>query len=256
MASSLRAGGRSPSDLRPLSYVWDIAPQAAGSILLRCGKTEVICTASVNELVPRWMKEQNVTGGWLTAEYSMLPASTPDRKARDISKGKIDGRSSEIQRLLGRSLRAATNLEALGPRTLWVDCDVLSADGGTRTTSITGAYLAIRRAIERLTLAQRLSSDPLRVAVAAISVGLVKDQPLLDLDYPEDRDAEVDMNVVMTGAGRLVEVQAGGEEHDFTKNQFQALLDLAEKGLAKVFSFQESAWQARPTATPLLPTEP
>ena len=248
-----RADGRSPHDLRPLSCQWDIAANAAGSVLLRCGKTEVICTATVEESVPRWMKEQNVPGGWLTAEYSMLPASTHDRKPRDSTRGKVDGRSTEIQRLLGRSLRAVMDLEALGPRSLWVDCDVLAADGGTRTTAITGACLALRRAIERLQLSGRLTADPLRSPVAAISVGLVKGTAILDLDYPEDRDAEVDMNVVMTGQGRLVEVQAGGEEQDFTREEFDLLLQLAQEGIRQVLSFQDSAWQARPTAAPLAP---
>lgn len=250
---SSRADGRSPRDLRPLSCQWDIAGNAAGSVLLRCGKTEVICTATVEESVPRWMKEKNVAGGWLTAEYSMLPASTHDRKPRDSARGKVDGRSTEIQRLLGRSLRAVTDLEALGPRSLWIDCDVLAADGGTRTTAITGACLALRRAIERLQISGRLTGDPLRSPVAAISVGLLKGSAILDLDYPEDRDAEVDMNVVMTGTGRLVEVQAGGEEHDFTRQEFDQLLGLAEEGIRKVLTFQESAWQSRPTAVPLAP---
>jgi len=250
---SSRTDGRSPRDLRPLSCQWDIAGNAAGSVLLRCGKTEVICTATVEESVPRWMKEKNVAGGWLTAEYSMLPASTHDRKPRDSARGKVDGRSTEIQRLLGRSLRAVTDLEALGPRSLWIDCDVLAADGGTRTTAITGACLALHRAIERLQISGRLTGDPLRSPVAAISVGLLKGSAILDLDYPEDRDAEVDMNVVMTGTGRLVEVQAGGEEHDFTRQEFDQLLGLAEEGIRKVLSFQESAWKSRPTAVPLAP---
>lgn len=250
---SSRTDGRSPRDLRPLSCQWDIAGNAAGSVLLRCGKTEVICTATIEESVPRWMKEKNVAGGWLTAEYSMLPASTHDRKPRDSARGKVDGRSTEIQRLLGRSLRAVTDLEALGPRSLWIDCDVLAADGGTRTTAITGACLALRRALERLQISGCLKGDPLRSPVAAISVGLLKGSAILDLDYPEDRDAEVDMNVVMTGTGRLVEVQAGGEEHDFTRQEFDQLLGLAEEGIRKVLSFQESAWKSRPTAVPLAP---
>lgn len=250
---SSRPDGRSPRDLRPLSCQWDIAGNAAGSVLLRCGRTEVICTATVDESVPRWMKDKNVTGGWLTAEYSMLPASTHDRKPRDSARGKVDGRSTEIQRLLGRSLRAVTDLEALGPRSLWIDCDVLSADGGTRTTAITGACLALRRAVERLQISGRLTGDPLRSPVAAISVGLLQGTAILDLDYPEDRDAEVDMNVVMTGAGRLVEVQAGGEEHDFTRQEFDQLLGLAEEGIRKVLLFQESAWKGRPTPVPLAP---
>lgn len=248
-----RPDGRSPRDLRPLSCQWDIAANAAGSVLLRCGRTEVICTATVEESVPRWMKDQQVPGGWLTAEYSMLPASTHDRKPRDSARGKVDGRSTEIQRLLGRSLRAVTDLTALGPRSLWIDCDVLAADGGTRTTAITGACLALRRAVERLQVSGRMTGDPLRTPVAAISVGLLKGTAMLDLDYPEDRDAEVDMNVVMTGTGRLVEVQAGGEEHDFTRQEFDALLALAEEGIRKVLSFQESAWKNRPQAGPLAP---
>lgn len=250
---SSRADGRSPHELRPLSCQWDIAANATGSVLLRSGRTEVICTATVEESVPRWMKDQNVPGGWLTAEYSMLPASTHDRKTRDSARGKVDGRSTEIQRLLGRSLRAVTDLGALGARSLWIDCDVLAADGGTRTTAITGGCLALRRAIERLQGSGRISADPLRSPVAAISVGLWQGTALLDLDYPEDRDAEVDMNVVMTGAGRLVEVQASGEEHDFTRQEFDQLLQLAEEGIRGVLSFQNAAWAARPLAIPLTP---
>src|ERR1700733_9595649 len=184
-AASLRVDGRLPGQLRPLHFRNHIAPYATGSTLVEWGNTRVICGVTVEESVPRWMKEQNVVGGWITAEYSMLPYSTLQRKARDISKGKIDGRSQEIQRLIGRAMRSALDLEKLGPRTIWVDCDVLQADGGTRTAAITGAYVALSLAVKKMQADGKLVENPLSQAVAAVSVGIVNQQPLLDLCYLE-----------------------------------------------------------------------
>ncbi|MFW5882922.1 MAG: ribonuclease PH [Verrucomicrobiota bacterium] len=226
-----RPDGRQPNELRPLRFQVDIAPHASGSVLISCGDTQVICAATIEDNVPRWMKAQNVSGGWLTAEYSMLPYSTLDRKQRDISKGRQDGRSVEIQRLI---LRAVLDLEKLPGKTLWIDCDVLRADGGTRTASITGAYVAAELAVRKLLAEGRLKESPFKDSVAAISVGILADNELLDLNYLEDRDAEVDSNVVMTGGGRLVEAQASGEEATFTREQWNRLLDLAEKGIGEI----------------------
>src|SRR5256884_1052829 len=209
-----RADGRRAQQLRPIRFQNHIAPYASGSTLIEWGNTRVICGVTVEESVPRWMKEQNVIGGWITAEYSMLPYSTLQRKQRDISKGKIDGRSQEIQRLIGRAMRAAVNLEKLGPRTLWVDCDVLQADGGTRTAAITGSYVALCLAVQKLPVDQKLHENPVLKAVAAVSVGIVNQQVSLDLCYIEDAAAQVDMNIVMTEAGGVNHLQrAGGEEH-------------------------------------------
>jgi ribonuclease PH len=234
---------RRNDELRPMSYVWDIAPHAQGSILLKCGGTQVICAVTIEHNVPKWMKEQNVSGGWLTAEYSMLPYSTEQRKQRDISKGKLDGRSQEIQRLIGRSLRAAVDLEMLGARTIWIDCDVLCADGGTRTTAITGSFLALKMAVEKLIKTKALSKQPLVHAVAATSAGIYKGKPVLDLCYLEDRDASVDMNFVMTDDERMVEVQASGEEATFSQDEFQSLLALGQSGIRQLFEFQQKAWK-------------
>src|SRR5205823_1678672 len=214
---------------------------ATGSTLIEWGNTRVICGVTVEDSVPRWMKEQNVIGGWITSEYSMLPYSTLTRKQRDISKGKIDGRSQEIQRLIGRAMRAAINLEKVGPRTIWVDCDVLQADGGTRTAAITGAYVALTLAVRKLIAEGRLQQSPLLGPVAAASIGIVNRQILLDLCYSEDVAAEVDMNVVMTGAGEFVEVQGSGEEATFSDAQLSSMLALARTGLKQLFIAQEVA---------------
>src|SRR6478735_7194507 len=219
-----RNDSRAPDEIRPLNFELNVAPHASGSVLVSMGKTRLICSVTIEDGVPRWMKEQGVTGGWLTAEYSMLPYSTQPRKPRDITKGRIDGRSVEIQRLIGRSLRAAIDLEKLGPRTLWIDCDVLAADGGTRTASITGASVAAALACRKLMGADLIKEYPIRQLVAAVSVGVVAGVPVLDLDYPEDRDAAVDMNVVMTESGMFVEVQGSGEETTFTEAELHALL--------------------------------
>ena len=237
----LRHDGRADDELRPLSFTPGIAPHAAGSVLVATGNTRVICAACVEPGVPRWMKEQNVSGGWLTAEDSMLPYSTLNRKARDITRGRLDGRATEIQRLIGRSLRAAVDLERLGPRTLWVDCDVLQADGGTRTASITGACVAAALAFRALQAKGELKQNPLRELVAAVSVGLVNGRPVLDLDYVEDKDAAVDLNVVLTAGGQFVEVQGAGEEATFSPEEFTALVDLGRTGVARLVEEQRAA---------------
>ncbi|MDR1011065.1 MAG: ribonuclease PH, partial [Opitutaceae bacterium] len=227
----MRHDQRKPDQLRPITLIPDIAPHATGSVLIGFGNTRVICAATIEPNVPTWMKQQGVKGGWLTAEYSMLPYSTLDRKPRDIAKGRIDGRTVEIQRLIGRSLRAIIDLQKLGQNTLWIDCDVLQADGGTRTASITGAYLAARLAVQKLIDRKKLAENPLADSVAAVSVGIHEGHELLDLCYIEDKDAEVDFNIVMTGRGQFVEVQGTGEEATFSNDQLQSLLLLAQKGL-------------------------
>jgi ribonuclease PH len=233
-----RADGRAADQLRTITFEPDIAPHATGSVLVSFGKTRVICAATIEPGVPTWMKQQGVKGGWLTAEYSMLPYSTHERKSRDISRGKIDGRTVEIQRLIGRSLRAVIDLQKLGQNTLWLDCDVLQADGGTRTASITGAYLAARLAVQKLVDAKKLYDNPLVDSVSAVSVGVVGGRELLDIAYVEDKDAEVDFNIVMTGKGQFVEVQGSGEESTFSSDQLQSLLTLAQKGLKEVSAAQ------------------
>lgn len=240
MSTLSRPDGRRPDQLRPITLEANIAPHASGSVLIGFGNTRVICAATIEPKVPSWMRQQGVTGGWLTAEYSMLPYSTHDRKARDISKGKLDGRTVEIQRLIGRSLRAVIDLQKLGDNTLWIDCDVLQADGGTRTASITGAYLAARLAIQKLLDAKKIAENPLVDSVAAVSVGLFGGQQLLDLNYIEDKDAAVDFNVVMTGKGQFVEVQGTGEEATFSQEELDALLKLARKGLQELAGIQSA----------------
>lgn len=236
-----RTDGRQVDQLRPITFITDVAPHANASVLVSFGKTRVICAVTIEDDVPRWMKYQKVEGGWLTAEYSMLPYSTLDRKQRDIAKGKLDGRSSEIQRLIGRSLRAAIDLKKLGSRTIWIDCDVLQADGGTRTASITGASVALAIAVNRLMAAGKIRQNPLKKLVAAISVGILADTPLLDLCYVEDKDAAVDMNLVMTDAGEYVEVQGTGEEAVFTADQMNDLLTLGRKGINDLIELQRTA---------------
>jgi ribonuclease PH len=219
----------------------NVAEHAAGSVLVSFGKTRVICAATIEDDVPRWMKQQNVKGGWLSAEYSMLPYSTLDRKQRDVVKGKLDGRSSEIQRLIGRSLRAVVDLQKLGQRTLWLDCDVLQADGGTRTASITGACVAAAIAFQRLLAAGKIKSSPLKQYVAAVSCGICDGKALLDLNYPEDKAASVDFNVVMTEDGNFVEVQGSGEESVFSAAQMSEMLALATTGISTLVDIQKNA---------------
>lgn len=240
-----RADGRRPDQLRPLRFVNHIAPHATGSTLVEWGNTRVICGVTVEESVPRWMKEQGVVGGWLTAEYSMLPYSTLQRKARDSTKGKIDGRSQEIQRLIGRAMRASVNLEKLGSRTLWIDCDVLQADGGTRTAAITGAYVALSLAIQRLLADGKLPQTPVEHPVAAVSVGIVEGRPLLDLCYTEDAAAAVDMNLVMNAAGDFIELQGTGEESTFTEVQLASMLTLGKTGIRELLQAQVAALAAK-----------
>ena len=238
MSSAPRADGRRPDQLRNITFEPNIAPYATGSVLVSFGLTRVICGATIEPNVPTWMKQQKVPGGWLTAEYSMLPYSTLDRKQRDSSRGKIDGRTIEIQRLIGRSLRAVIDLQKLGQNTLWLDCDVLQADGGTRTAAITGAYVAARLAVQKLLDAKKLIENPLTDSVSAVSVGVFGGRELLDLAYVEDKDAEVDFNIVMTGRGQFVEVQGSGEEATFSQEQLTSLIALAQKGLKDVAAAQ------------------
>ena len=241
LSQSPRVDGRLPDQLRPVRFQNHIAPHATGSTLIEWGNTRVICGVTVEEGVPRWMKEQGVVGGWITAEYSMLPYSTHQRKSRDSSKGRIDGRSQEIQRLIGRSIRAIVDLEALGSRTLWVDCDVLQADGGTRTASITGAYVALVLAIRKIRESGKLQVDPIRHAVAAVSVGVVGSRTLLDLPYSEDVAAEVDMNIVMTSGGEFVEVQGSGEEATSSESQLAEMISLGKLGIGELLKAQQVA---------------
>jgi ribonuclease PH len=229
-----REDGRANDQLRPITFTPNVAPAATGSVLVISGNTQVICAATIETGVPRWMKEQGVPGGWLTAEYAMLPYSTHPRKARDITRGKIDGRSTEIQRLIGRSLRAVVDLDLLGERTLWIDCDVLQADGGTRTASITGGCVAVAMACKSLVKQNVLQKSPLKKLVAATSVGLVENSPMLDLNYEEDKAAAVDLNVVLTQDMEFVEVQGAGEEATFSQEQFLAMLDLSKRGIAEL----------------------
>ena len=239
MSAGGRSGGRSAAELRPTTIEPGFVATAAGSALISCGGTRVICTASVQESVPRWMSGQG--RGWLTAEYGMLPASTGDRKQRDVSKGRPDGRTVEIQRLIGRSLRGVVDFKALGERTIYVDCDVLTADGGTRCASITGGYVALALACARLVEDGKLKATPLTQSVAAVSCGVVDGEPMLDLDYPEDSSAEVDANVVMTGDGGLVEVQATAERTPLSRANLDALLALAQGGIEDLKAIQAAA---------------
>jgi len=231
---SARNDGRRPDALRPLTIEPDHLENPHGSALVRQGKTIVLCTAMVQEEVPRWLR--NKGRGWMTAEYSLLPASTGDRVEREASRGKQQGRTVEIQRLIGRALRAVVDFRALGERTMWLDCDVLQADGGTRCAAISGAYVAGKRALDRFGLSRALTDS-----VAAVSVGVVDGVPLLDLDYSEDSNADTDMNVVMTGDGRLIEVQATAEQDPFTRDRLGELLDLAERGCRLIGEKQAEA---------------
>jgi ribonuclease PH len=234
----VRADGRQPDELRPVTFERDFTRQADGSVLVRCGGTVVLCTASVDEDVPRWMKGSGT--GWVTAEYGMLPGSSAERIRREAAAGKQSGRTQEIQRLIGRSLRAVCDMKVLGERQVVVDCDVLQADGGTRTASITGGYVALHDALTRAVAAGRIARHPLRDACAAVSVGIVGGAALLDLPYVEDSTAGVDMNVVMTGAGEFIEVQGTAEGATFQRGELDALLALAEKGIAQLVELQRT----------------
>jgi ribonuclease PH len=233
----MRADGRRPDELRPIEIVLDYLEQPMGAVLYSQGKTRVLCTASLDEGVPRWLRDSG--RGWLTAEYSMLPASTGERSQREASAGRQKGRTVEIQRLIGRALRAVADMEALGERTLWLDCDVLQADGGTRCAAISGAYVAAARALGKAGLSRVLTDS-----VAAVSLGIVGGERLLDLNYEEDSSAEVDLNVVMTGAGRLVEVQTTAERAPFERAELDELLDLGAAGIEKIGEAQDQALDA------------
>ena len=237
--SDARADGRSPGDLREIRFTPGFVGTATGSCLVEAGGTRIICTASVDEEVPRWMANQG--RGWVTAEYGMLPASTGERKRRDVSKGRPDGRTVEIQRLIGRSLRGVIDFKGLGERTVWIDCDVLEADGGTRCASITGGYVALELALRRLMAEGKLKKLPVNQSVAAVSCGVVGGRALLDLDYSEDSTAEVDANVVMTGDGGLVEVQATAERTPLSRASLDELLALAAAGIDELRAAQQEA---------------
>jgi ribonuclease PH len=244
-----RTDGRAADELRSVNFELNVAPHSSGSVLISMGNTRVICAVTIEEAVPRWMKEQGVTGGWLTAEYSMLPYSTHPRKPRDIAKGRIDGRSVEIQRLIGRSLRAVMNLEKLGPRTIWVDCDVLQADGGTRTAAITGASLALAIACRKLVREKKLDAPPMQKLIAAVSAGILDGQAILDLNYEEDKLVVVDFNLVATEDGEFVEVQSSGEEATFTGAQLDEMLALGHNGISALIGAQRAVL-ARIMVTP------
>src|SRR6266699_5265677 len=244
-----RNDGRGLDEIRPLNFELNVAPHASGSVLVSMGNTRVICAVTIEEAVPRWMKEQGVAGGWLTAEYSMLPYSTQTRKARDVAKGRLDGRSVEIQRLIGRSLRAAVDLEKLGPRTIWVDCDVLQADGGTRTAAITGASLAVAVACRKFAKEKKVEAPPIKKLVAAVSAGVLDGQAIVDLNYEEDKLVTVDFNLVATEDGEFVEVQGSGEESTFSGSQLDEMLVLGRKGIAESIAAQRAVL-ARLMVTP------
>ncbi|WP_318269715.1 ribonuclease PH [Salinisphaera orenii] len=236
---SERPSGRMVDDLRAIELQRGFTQNADGSVLVSFGNTRVICTASVEERVPPWLRGTN--RGWLTAEYGMLPGSTGERTGREAARGKQGGRTVEIQRLIGRSLRAVLDLEAFGPRTITIDCDVIQADGGTRTASITGGYVALVDAVQKLMARGRLKSNPIHGQIAAVSVGIYAGQPVLDLDYAEDSRAETDMNVVMNEAGGFIEIQGTAEGHAFTRAESDALLDLATSGNQALIAHQNQA---------------
>ncbi len=234
----MRPSGRDVSDMRPVSIETDVTRHAEGSCLIRCGDTHVLCTATIDERVPPWMKNSGL--GWVTAEYGMLPRATHSRMQREAKKGQ-SGRTQEIQRLIGRSLRAAIDRPALGERQILVDCDVIQADGGTRCASITGGWVALRLAINKLLKAGMITSDPLMDHVAAVSCGVYAGQPVLDLDYPEDSEAGVDGNFVMTGSRQLIEIQMSAEGSTFSRDQMTTLIGLADKGIEELVAVQKAA---------------
>jgi ribonuclease PH len=235
----MRPSGRAPDEMREVRFSTSFTKYAEGSVLAEYGDTRVLCTASVEPRVPPWMR--GAGRGWVTGEYGMLPRATHTRTGREAARGRQGGRTMEIQRLIGRSLRAATDLDALGERTITLDCDVLQADGGTRTAAISGAYVALRLAVDSLVKERLLKSSPVHGQVAAVSVGIYRGIPVLDLDYAEDMEAETDMNVVMNEAGRLIEVQGTAEGHAFTREELNSMLDLAQAGALKVIDAQNSA---------------
>ncbi|MGB5345544.1 MAG: ribonuclease PH [Woeseia sp.] len=238
----MRPSGRAASEMRKLQFITDFTRHAEGSVLAEFGETRVLCTASIEDRVPPWLRGKG--SGWVTGEYGMLPRATHTRSGREAARGKQSGRTQEIQRLIGRSLRAAVDLEALGERTVTLDCDVLQADGGTRTAAISGAFVALSLALARLQKKGGLKRSPLHGQVAAVSVGIFSGTPVLDLDYAEDSQAETDMNIVMNDAGRFIEVQGTAEGHAFTRDEFDALMDLAARGVADIVDAQRKALAA------------
>ena len=237
MTTSIRPSGRAIDEMRQVKFTRNYTMHAEGSVLVECGNTKVLCTASVDNNTPPWLRGKGK--GWVTAEYGMLPRSTNSRMGREAARGKQSGRTQEIQRLIGRSLRAVVNMEALGERQIIVDCDVLQADGGTRTASISGAYVALCDAVQTLLDSKQIKKDPLIGQLASVSVGIYKGEPVLDLDYPEDSNAETDMNVVMNNAGQFIEVQGTAEGHAFSRDEMNAMLDLAEKGINEIIVLQD-----------------
>jgi ribonuclease PH len=233
-----RPNNRGADQLRPVNIIPDFTRFADGSVLIETGETRVSCTAMVEDKVPPFLK--GTGSGWVTSEYSLLPASTETRTPREATRGKISGRTSEIQRLIGRSLRAVVDMEKLGERTVWIDCDVIQADGGTRTASITGSFIALCLALRKLQKAQVIEEFPVNDFLAAVSVGMVEGVPILDLEYVEDSQAEVDMNIAMTGSGRYVEIQGTGEKNTFSRTELEVFLELAEKGIQELIALQKS----------------
>jgi len=236
----VRSGKRTADELRNVRIELDYIPSADGSVLIECGNTRVICVASVEDRLPRWMMQDPNKTGWITAEYSLMPYAGGGRKMRESTQGKVGGRTHEIQRLIGRSLRSAVNLKQLGDRTIWIDCDVIQADGGTRTASITGGFIALYAALHRLVKRKVIRKMPILRNVSAISVGIVQKQVLLDLDYTEDFAAAVDFNVVMTDKGEYIETQGTAEEHPYTREQLDQMLAVAEKGCRELFDLQNA----------------
>ena len=248
-----RSDGRAPNEIRPVAFELNIAPHATASLLVSMGNTRVICAVTIEEAVPRWMKESRdgaISGGWLTAEYSMLPYSTEQRKARDIARGKIDGRSSEIQRLIGRCLRAVVDLEKLGARTIWIDCDVLQADGGTRTAAITGSSVAVALACKRLVEEKKIAVSPMRKLLAAVSAGVLNEEVIVDLNYEEDKAVSVDLNLAATEEGDLIEVQASGEEATFARAQLEQMLEFGQQAITGLIAKQRGVLDDLPRSLP------
>lgn len=239
----MRRDGRSSDELRNIKIIRNFLKTAEGSILIEMGDTKVICTASIEEKIPQFLKD--LDRGWVTAEYSMLPRSTPTRSPRESTSGRVGGRTHEIQRLIGRAMRSVVELEALGKRTIWLDCDVIQADGGTRTASITGAFVALCDTVRYMMENKMIERYPIKDYVAAVSVGIVGREPMLDLTYAEDSTADVDMNIVMTGSGKFIEIQGTAETSPFDKERLEKLLELAQEGIKKIISVQRSVLEGK-----------
>ena len=238
--SNKRIDGRKSDELREIKLTPNFINSASGSVLIELGNTRVICTASIEESVPGWMRYQKISGGWVTAEYSMLPAATLDRKKRDSATGKINGRTMEIQRLIGRSIRAIIDLEKLGRRQIHLDCDVIQADGGTRTASVTGAFIALKMAVKKLLNEGLIKENPIKESLAAISVGINNQVPILDLCYLEDASAEVDANFVISESGKIIEIQGTAEEEPFSEDELYEMMALAKKGISEIILLQKN----------------